>query len=119
MIDKWKTYIAVFLGICAIISTAYGGFKFYSCKADKTEVNRSFVLLTQSKADQADLELVKADFYIYKLQQRRKYVQERIWDIQRTFPNNYMNRQEYRDLVQELKQLDVEINVYYNKKGGK
>jgi len=111
MSDKIKTILAIIIGSLTILGSAYGGFKFYSCKADRAYVEQ----IKELKADKVELELVKADFYIYKLQQRRKYVQERIWDIQRTFPHDYMNRREYRDLVQELKQLDIEINAYYNK----
>lgn len=111
--DKIKTVLAIIVGVIAIIGSAYGGFKFYSCKADIKAVEE----IKQLKADRDELELVRADLRIYKLQQRRKYVQERIWDIQRAFPNNYMNNQEYRDLVQELRQLDVEINAYYQNKG--
>lgn len=106
---KIQTIIAIVIGIFTIISISYGGFKFYSCKADREELSL--------KADLKELELVRDDLYIYKLQQRRKYVQERIWDIQRTFPNSYMNNIEYRNLVQELKQIDMQINAYYQKKG--
>jgi len=114
MLKKFSAVIGIILGMSAIITIAYGGFEFYSCKADKSEVAQ----LSQIKADRIELELVANDLYIYKLQQRRKYVQERIWDIQRAFPNNYMNNQEYRNLVQELKQIDVQISAYY-RKGGK
>jgi len=113
--EKIKLIIYVALAMLTIIGTSYSGFKFYSCKADKVDVNTAMVNLEQAKADRAELELVRADLYIYKLQQRRKYVQERIWDIQRQFPSNYMNNQEYRDLVQELRRLDIEINAYYQK----
>lgn len=111
---KLQIWIGVILGVCALIGTAYGGFKFYSCKADRIYVDQ----IKQLKADKKDLELVKADFYIYKLEQYRKYIQQRIWDIQRQYPTAYQNNSEYRRLNEELKQIDMKINAYYQK-GGK
>lgn len=114
---KIYTAIGIFLGVCSIIGIAYGGFKFYSCKADKVDVNKSMVTLTQTKADRTELEIVASDLYIYKLEQHRRYIQQRIWDIQRQYPNSYQSNSEYRRLVEELRQIDIKISAYYQRKG--
>jgi len=74
------------------------GWKFYECKASKESV----------------LEL-SANFDIYKLEQYRRYLNQRIWDIKREHPNQYQNKREYLLLVEELRQLDAKINAYYLK----
>jgi len=51
------------------------------------------------------------------LERHRRYVQQRIWDIQRMFPNTYHIKIEYQQLVQELKQIDMKIRAYYQKRG--
>ena len=75
--------------------------RFDVCKASKSEV----------------IELAM-DFKVYKLESYRRYLQERIWAIEKQYPNQYKDMTEYRRLVEELRQLDVKISAYYQKRGG-
>ena len=94
---KLQIIVAIIVGMIAIGGT---GWKFYECKADKIQV----------------LELA-ANFDIYKLEQYRRYMNQRIWDIKREYPNRYQNMREYHRLVEELRQIDMKINAFYQRKG--
>jgi len=52
------------------------------------------------------------------LQQHRRYIQSRIWELQKRYPQTYVHMREYKELVQELANVDMKIRAYYNK-GGK
>jgi len=75
--------------------------RFDTCKASKDSV----------------IELAM-DFKVYKLESYRRYLQERIWAIEKQYPNQHRDMTEYRRLVEELRQLDVKISAYYKKRGG-
>jgi len=94
---KWQTIAAL---IVAMIVIGTSGWKFFECKASKSSV----------------IELA-ANFDIYKLEQYRRYMNQRIWDIKREYPNQYQNMREYHRLIEELRQIDMKINAFYQKKG--
>ena len=94
---KWQTIVALVIGI-GIISGA--GWEFWTCKADKIEV-----------------EQVASSLYIYKLEDHRRYIQQRIWDLQMRYPQTYQNMREYRELIAELQKIDMQIGAYYRQGG--
>jgi len=51
------------------------------------------------------------------LENYRRGLQQKIWDIQREFPTTYLNRVDYKQLVEELRLLEMKINAYYQRKG--
>lgn len=90
------------LGILISIGIIYGAvYRFDICKASRSSV----------------VEL-KADFSIYKLEQYRRYLQERIWQLQRENPQTYTNLGEYKRLVEELRMIDIKIKSYYKFRKG-
>jgi len=94
---KIQIIIAIIVGLLAISGA---GWKFYDCKADKESVL-----------------MLADDLRVYKLENYRRYLQERIWAIERQYPNSYQNMIEYRRLVEELRQLDIKIQAYYRRHG--
>ena len=52
------------------------------------------------------------------LEQYRKEIQQRIWTIQRVYPSNYRSIIEWQRLVEELRQIDMKIRAFYQKRGG-
>jgi len=92
-----ETLLAVIISIGVIGGAVY---RFDFCKVDR----EAFAQL-------------EAGFSVYKLEQYRKSLQQRVWDIQRNYPNTYQNKREYRELVEELRKLDLQIKAYYMKKG--
>ncbi len=97
MIKKWQTIAGL---IVALIVIGTSGYKFWDCKANKVQVRE-----------------VASSLYIYKLEDYRRYIQTRIYDLMRIYPNNYQNMREYQSLVNELRKVDVKINAYYQKGG--
>jgi len=92
-----ETILAVILSLGAIGAAVY---RFDYCKVDK----EAFAAL-EAKVNVKDLESY------------RRHLQQRIWDIKREYPNNYEQKREYQELIQELKMIDTQIKAYYNKKG--
>lgn len=97
MIKKVGTILGVIIALGTILGA---GWSFYDCKADKTELVK-----------------LQSAFNVYQLEQQRRYLQQRIWELQRQFPQTYMNMVEYHRLVNELKAIDQQINAYYQRKG--
>jgi hypothetical protein len=94
-LQKILTLVATVL----VVLTAF--YKFDYCKASKVE----FVEL-------------KADYNNYQDIQRKRAIEQRIWDIQRQKPSTWQNDPEYRRLKQELDLLIMKINAYYNRGKG-
>lgn len=93
--------ISIILGIIIAASTILGaGWKFYDAKADRIQVER-----------------LAGSFEAYKLQQYRRYLQERIWSMETRYPKTYTHMPEYKRLIEELKQIDLKINAYYQRNG--
>ena len=101
MLDKikaWQVVLAIFIMLGTIGGT---GYKFYECKASKQSV-----------------ENLAGDYHNYQDVQRKRAVEQRIWDIKREKPNSWQNDLEYQRLQSELDLLIIKINAYYNRKGG-
>lgn len=94
---KLQIILAVILGLMAIGGAVY---KFDFCKVEKVAYAK-FVAKTDNQF----------------LQNHRRYIQSRIWELQRTFPQTYLHMREYKELAQELSNIDMKINAYYQKKG--
>jgi len=94
--------LSIILGVIISLGIICGGvYRFDCCKASKKSV----------------IELA-GNFQIYKLEQYRRYLQERIWTLQNRFPNSYQTMHEYRRLVEEMRQIDTKINAFYQRRGG-
>ena len=94
---KLQIIIAIIVGLMAIGGT---GWKFYDCKASKAEFQ----------------EYVSMNDTMW-LENYRRDLQKRIWDIQREYPHNYQNMTEYKRLVEELGLIEIKIQAYYQGKG--
>lgn len=98
---NWKK-VSTILGIIISIGVIAGaGWTFYEKKADRIELSE-----------------LAGNFQVYKLEQYRRYLNQRIWDLKREFPDRYRDMREYQRLVEELRQIDQKIDAYY-RKGGK
>ena len=92
-----ETFLAVIISLGIIGGAVY---RFDFCKVDR----EAFAQL-------------EAGFDVYKLEQYRRSLQQRVWDIKKNYPNTYKNKREYQELVESLRQLDLKIKTYYLKKG--
>lgn len=93
-----ETLLAVIISLGVIGGAVY---RFDFCKVDK----QAFAAL-EAKVNVNDLKTY------------RRHLQQRIWDIKRQYPNNYQQRREYQELIQELKDVDAQIKAYYMKRKG-
>jgi len=94
---KISTLLAIILSAIALAGAVY---RFDHCKASKESVIK-----------------LASSFEIYRLEQYRRSLQQRIWDIQKSYPNTYIQMMEYRRLVDELRMIDMKIKAYYQRKG--
>lgn len=94
---KIHILLSVIIAIGIVLGAVY---RFDCCKADKQEF-KQYVAFTD----------------IRFLQEHRKYIQQRIWAIQKQKPTTYQHDMEYLRLVNELMQIDLKINAYYKRKG--
>lgn len=94
---KIHIILSVVIALGAILGAVY---RFDVCKASKESV----------------IELA-GNFEIYKLEQYRRYLQERIWALQNRYPNHYQTMPEYLRLVEELRQIDMKIRAFYQRGG--
>jgi len=93
--------LSIILGIIISIGLIGGSiYRFDLCKASKDSV----------------IELA-GDLRVYKLEQYRRYLQERIWAIKAQYPDTYHNMLEYQRLTEELRQIDMKIRAFYNRRG--
>ena len=107
--------IHIILGIIIAFGVILGAvYRFDTCKASRDYVTE----LAKLKADRKEVMDLAGNFEIYKLEQYRRYLQERIWAMQTMYPTQYSTMPEYLRLVQEMRQIDLKINAYY-KRGGK
>lgn len=91
--------LSLILGIIISLSIMLGAvYRFDTCKASKEEVAQ-----------------LAGNFEIYKLEQYRRYLQERIWALQSRFPQTYMSHPEYMRLTEELRQIDKKLEGYYRR----
>jgi len=51
------------------------------------------------------------------LEQYRRTLQQRIWDLQRRYPSTYNRLPEYLNLIQELRNVDMKIKAFYSRGG--
>lgn len=92
--------LSIILGIIIGLMTISGAvYRFDVCKASKESVAQ-----------------LSNNFEIYKLEQYRRYLQERIWALQTRFPQDYADHPEYRRLVEELRTIDQKIRAYYDRR---
>ncbi len=94
---KLHLILVVIVAIAAILGGVY---RFDHCKVAKAEYE-NYVAATDN----------------FKFESYRRYLQERIWAMKRNYPNRYSQMPEYSRLVEELRQLDLKINAYYNRRG--
>jgi len=88
--------ISIILGIIISLSVVGGGiYRFDTCKASRESV-----------------EQLAGNFEVYKLEQYRRYLQERIWALQ---DRGQQNTDEYRRLIEELRQIDLKLKAYYQR----
>jgi hypothetical protein len=112
--------IIVLLGIIgsAIAGTLY---HFDKYKVDK-KVHDEFVIATKkehkTKVDKEEYKKFTASTNVQFLEQHRRYISQRLMVLRTDYPNTYHTLREYNELLQELKQLDMKINAYYQR-GGK
>lgn len=91
--------IHIILGIIISLGVISGAvYRFDVCKASKESV----------------IELA-GNFELYKLEQYRRYLQERIWQLQKAFPLDFHQHPEYQRLVQELQSIDRKLESYYKR----
>ena len=91
--------LSLILGIIISITVIGGAvYRFDVCKASKEEVAQ-----------------LAGNFEIYKLEQYRRYLQERIWALQTKFQQTYQSHPEYMRLVEEMKQIDKKLEGYYKR----
>lgn len=92
---KFHLILSIIISLAIIGGAVY---RFDVCKASKESV----------------IELA-GNFEMYKLEQYRNALQERIWQIQKAFPTNYHTHPEYLRLVEELKRTDKKLDAYYKR----
>ena len=68
------------------------------------------------KVAKADFQHYVASTENFKLESYRRYVQQKIWAMEQRYPTTYHQMPEYKQLVEELRQIDVKINAYYQTK---
>ena len=91
--------LSLILGIIISITVIGGAvYRFDVCKASKESVQQ-----------------LAGNFEIYKLEQYRRHLQERIWALQSRFLQTYMQHPEYLRLIDELKQIDKKLEGYYKR----
>ena len=98
MFDKLKTWHIILVMIFMLGGAVY---KFDVCKASKESV-----------------EELAGDYKNYKLESYSKHLLQRIWDLERRYPNSYAQMPEYRHLKEELRKVDLKIQAYYNRRKG-
>lgn len=93
--------LSLMLGIIISLSVILGAvYRFDSCKVSQAAF-KEYVALNDTMW----------------LENYRRDLQQRIWAIQKEFPNTYQQRDEYRRLVEELRLLEIKIKAYYESKG--
>lgn len=93
--------VQIILGIVVSLILITGAvYKFDVCKASKVEFQ----------------EYVSMNDTLW-LENYRRDLQRRIWDIKRVYPNSYPNMAEYQRLTEELRLLELKIQAYYQRKG--
>ena len=92
-----ETILVVILSLGAIGGAIY---RFDYCKVDR----EAFAAL-EAKVD------------VNQLENYRRALQQRIWDIKRQYPKTYQLKREYQELMQDLRNVDTKIKAYYKKKG--
>lgn len=72
----------------------------------------------QRKVDKAIYTEFAASVNVQFLEQHRRYIQARIWELQARHPDTYHQIREYQRLVEELRQIDMKIRAFYQRRGG-
>jgi len=72
----------------------------------------------QRKVDKEVYVEFVASTHVQFLEQHRRYIQQRIWEMQARYPNTYPDMIEYQRLVEELRQIDMKIRAFYRRRGG-
>jgi len=101
---KWQTIVALIVGLLVIGGTIY---RFDVCKVSKD----AFAQFQNEHEDYIAMNDTRW------LENYRRGLQQKIWDIQREFPTTYQNRVDYKQLIEELRLLEMKINAYYQRKG--
>ena len=52
------------------------------------------------------------------LENYRRDLEQRIWAMERNYPNSYHRMSEYKKLIADLRQINMKIQAFYNRKGG-
>jgi len=105
--------IGTILGIIISVGVIAGAvWSFEQRKVDRTLYEE------QRKVDRTRYEEHVAYTDIRFMEQYRKELQQRIWTIMKSYPNQYHSMTEYQRLVQELRQIDMKIRAFYMKRGG-
>ena len=97
MSKRILTIICIIVGLLTICGAVY---RFDFCKVAKADF-KQYVASTEN----------------FKLESYRRYVQQKIWAMEQRYPTTYHQMPEYKQLVEELRQIDIKIQAYYQRKG--
>jgi len=90
----------------------------YAIAGTLYHIDKSKVSIEQYEKDKKEHEEYVAFTDVRFLEQHRRDLQQRIWDIKRSYPTTYHQMSEYLKLVDDLRKLDLKIKVFYQRKGG-
>lgn len=95
---KWGKVETILAIIVSLIFIGGAIYKFDICKVEK----EAFATY-QAKTDVQFLEI------------QRRNLRQRMYDLERLYPNDYNSRREYQELKQKLELLDKKIEALYRK----